>query len=173
IRSRKFNARHTYCLLGCGNLVTLGPKFCVELLAVEPQPLYWGMLPWGVEANTNVTASLGTIKTMVDLSKAIQASLRCRRCSSGVGARWSFMRRESQARMILSRGAPLELGLNFECDVCGCIHLGESLPDLAVRDFERTSLSNATDVFLRTLPSLYQPEFDRLPKAGVMTAGRI
>ena len=116
---------------------------------------------------------LGTIKTMVDLSKAIQASLLCRRCSSGVGARWSFMRRESQARMILSRGAPIELGLNFECDACGCIHLGESLPDLAVRDFERTSLSNATDVLLRTLPSLYQPEFDRLPKAGVMTAGRI
>ena len=134
------------------------------------------MVPWGVDADTNVMAgvkSLGTIKTMVDLSKAIQASLLCRRCSSGVGARWSFMRRESQARMVLSRGAPLELGLNFECDVCGCIHLGESLPDLAVRDFEQTSLSNATDVFLRTLPSSYQPEFDLLPKACAMTAGKI
>ena len=117
--------------------------------------------------------SLGTIKTLVDLSKAIQASLLCRRSFSGAGARWSFMRRVSKARMILSRGAPLQLGLNFECDVCGCIHLGKSLPDPAVRDFERASLSNATDVFFRTLPSLNQPEFDRVPKAGVMTAGRI
>ena len=63
--------------------------------------------------------------------------------------------------------------MNFECDVCGCIHLGEPLPDPAVRDFERASLSNATDVFLRTLPSLYQQEYDRVPKAGVVTAGRI
>ena len=75
--------------------------------------------------------------------------------------------------MILSRGAPVELGVNFECDVCGCIHLGEPLPDPAVRDFERTSLSNTTDGCFRTLPSLYQPEFDRVPKAGVVTAGRI
>ena len=135
------------------------------------------MTPWGVDASTNVMAgfeSLSTFKTVVDLTKAVQASLFCRRCtSSGVGTKWSFMRRESKARMILSRGAPIELGVNFECDVCGCIHLGEPLPDPAVRDFERTSLSNATDVFLRTLPSLYQQEFDRVPKAGVVTAGRI
>ena len=75
------------------------------------------MTPWGVDASTNVMAgfeSLSTIKTVVDLSKAVQASLFCRRCtSSGVGAKWSFMRRESKARMILSRGAPIELGMNF------------------------------------------------------------
>ena len=41
IRRRQFNRKNRYCLLGCGNLVTLGPKFCVELLASEPQPLYW------------------------------------------------------------------------------------------------------------------------------------
>ena len=83
------------------------------------------------------------------------------------------MRRESKARTILSRGAPQELGLKFECHVCGCIHLGESLPDAAVRDFDRTSLSNATEVFLRTLPCLYKHESDGTPKAGVTTVGRI
>ena len=36
------------------------------------------------------------------------------------------MHRESKARMILSRGAPQELGLKFEGDVCGGIHLEES-----------------------------------------------
>ena len=72
------------------------------------------MTPWGVDASTNVMAgfeSLSTIKTVVDLSKAVQASLFCRRCTgSGVGAKWSFMRRESKARMILSRGARLSEG---------------------------------------------------------------
>ena len=135
------------------------------------------MTPWGVDASTNVMPgleSLGTIKTMVDRRKRYRG--RCfagGRCTSGVGAKWSFMRRESKARMILSRGAPIELGLNFECDVCDCIHLGESLPDTAVRDFGRTSLSNATEFLFRTLPSLHQPEFDGVPKAGVTTVGRI
>ena len=41
IRRRQFNRKSRYCLLGCGNLVTLGPELCVELLAIEPQPLYW------------------------------------------------------------------------------------------------------------------------------------
>ena len=41
IRSRQFNRKNRHCLLGCGNLVTLGPKLCAELLAFEPQPLYW------------------------------------------------------------------------------------------------------------------------------------
>ncbi|CAM9094573.1 unnamed protein product [Ascophyllum nodosum] len=152
IRSRQFNRKNRSCLLDCGNLVTLEPKLCPQLLAFEPQPLYWGMTPWGVDASTNVMPgleSLGTIKTMVDRRKRYRG--RCfagGRCTSGVGAKWSFMRRESKARMILSRGAPIELGLNFECDVCDCIHLGESLPDTAVRDFGRTSLSNATEFFL-------------------------
>ena len=38
---RKFQHKKTYCLLGCGNLVTLGREFCLELLATEPQPLFW------------------------------------------------------------------------------------------------------------------------------------
>ena len=38
---RKFQHKKTYCLLGCGNLVTLGRELCLELLATEPQPLFW------------------------------------------------------------------------------------------------------------------------------------
>ena len=58
------------------------------------------------------------------------------------------MRRESKARMILWRGEPQELGLKFECHVSGCIHFRESLPNTAVRDFGRTSLSHSTEFFL-------------------------
>ena len=38
---RKLKHKKTYCLLGCGNLVTLGRELCLELLATKPQPLFW------------------------------------------------------------------------------------------------------------------------------------
>ena len=40
------------------------------------------MTPWGVDASTNVMAgfeSLSTFKTVVDLTKAVQASLFCKK----------------------------------------------------------------------------------------------
>lgn len=73
--------------------------------------------------------------------------------------------------MILSRGSPQELGLKFACDQCGCIHLGESLPDIAMRDFESTVLSDTGEAVLSTLPSLYQRESDGVPEAGANTVG--
>ena len=84
---------------------------------------------------------------------------------------WSYLRRESKARTILSRRALQELGLTFECHVCGCIHLGGSLPDTAVRDFGRTSICNAPEFVFRTLPSLYEHESDGVTEAGVTTVG--